>query len=45
MLRERAKRLRRVRRASSWLLLMGWIVLPLMPIVAIGLSEMAGLGR
>ena len=37
------RRLRRVRRAWSWLLLTGWIVLPLMPLLALGLSKVLGL--
>lgn len=38
------RRLRRVRRAGRWLSLTGWIVLPLMPMLAIGLSKLLGLG-
>jgi hypothetical protein len=41
--RVRVRRLRRVRRAWSWLLLTGWIVLPLMPVLALGLSKLLGL--
>ena len=42
--RVRVRRLRRTRRASRWLLLAGWIALPLMPLLAIGLSILLGLG-
>ncbi|GEM_PF-4719716 len=40
----KTRRLRRVRRAGSWLLLTGWIVLPLLPVLALGLSKLLGLG-
>ncbi len=39
----RVRRLRRTRRVGSWLLLTGWIVLPLMPLLALGLSKLLGL--
>ena len=39
----KVRRLRRVRRAGSWLLLTGWIVLPLLPVLALGLSKLLGL--
>ena len=42
--RTRARRLRAARRASRWLLLAGWIVLPLLPLLGIGLSMLLGLG-
>ena len=42
--RGKVRRLRRVRRAGSWLLLTGWIVLPLLPVLALGLSKLLGLG-
>lgn len=41
--RGKVRRLRRVRRAGSWLLLTGWIVLPLLPVLALGLSKLLGL--
>lgn len=41
--RSKVRRLRRVRRAGSWLLLTGWIVLPLLPVLALGLSKLLGL--
>ena len=41
--RMRVRRLRRTRRVGSWLLLTGWIVLPLMPLLALGLSKLLGL--
>lgn len=41
--RGKGRRLRRVRRAGSWLLLTGWIVLPLLPVLALGLSKLLGL--
>ncbi len=42
--RVRVRRFRRVRRVVwSWLLLTGWIVLPLMPVLALGLSKLLGL--
>jgi hypothetical protein len=41
--RIKARRLRFARRAGRWLLLAGWIVLPLMPVLALGLSKLLGL--
>lgn len=41
--RGKVRQLRRVRRAGSWLLLTGWIVLPLLPVLALGLSKLLGL--
>ena len=40
----RVRRLRRTRRLGRWFLLAGWIVLPLMPVLALGLSKLLGLG-
>lgn len=38
----RVHRLRRTRRVGRWLLLTGWIVLPLMPVLALALSKLLG---
>src|SRR6201746_1116293 len=38
--RVKVRRLRHLRRMWSWLLLTGWIVLPLMPVLALGLSKL-----
>ncbi len=35
---------RALRRAGGWLLLSGWVVLPLLPLMALGLSRFLGLG-
>jgi hypothetical protein len=35
---------RKLRRQAGWLLLIGWIVLPLLPVFGIGLSVVLGLG-
>lgn len=35
---------RAVRRAVGWVILTGWIVLPLLPILGIALSSASGLG-
>jgi len=35
---------KRARRIAGWMLLTGWIVLPLLPAVGLGLSTLLGLG-
>lgn len=36
--------LRALRRRAAWLLLIGWVVLPLLPALGLGLSLLLGVG-
>lgn len=36
--------MRVLRRRAGWLLLLGWIVLPLLPVLGLGLSALLGVG-
>lgn len=40
----RPRRLRRLRGRAAWLLLLGWIALPLLPALGLGLSLVLGVG-
>jgi hypothetical protein len=40
----RRRKLRVVRRGAGWLLLSGWVVLPLLPALGLGLSVLLGVG-
>jgi hypothetical protein len=36
--------LRSIRQRAAWLLLLGWVVLPLLPVLGLGLSVLLGVG-
>lgn len=42
--RRKVRPWRMLRRRTAWLLLVGWVVLPLLPVFGIGLSMMSGVG-
>jgi ABC-type Fe3+ transport system permease subunit len=37
-------RLKRARKLGGWLLLAGWVVLPLLPVLGLGLTSLLGVG-